>query len=208
MKKILVIGLFVTVIVVLFSQNLVSWVKSTSASSQNSSYQQRLEFFEKISQEYYGISDYGKELEMVNSSVDITSLSANLTELIIPSLDAITRLKERQTLASIEDQPRARLASPVSASSVKEAATKQKSKEAEHSKSSMLFFAMGLILIFAVISLLSYLKHRSKIRRTDLLRFSPEESFITDDSILIDFDLASFEEKRKQPNLAYIESVN
>lgn len=202
MKKFLVTVLLILVLFVLFNQNMVTWVKSTFASSQSSTAQQRLEFFEKLSREYYGIPDYGRELDMVNGSVAIDRLSSDLTELIIPSLEAVTRLKERQTLAAIENQSRAR------ASFVKEAATQRKSQEVEPSKSSMLFLVIGIIVISAIISLLSYLKFRSRTRRSDLLKFSDDESIMMDDSILIDFDLASFEEKRPQPNLAFIESVN
>lgn len=208
MKKNIVIGLLIVVIFILLSQNLVSWVKSISASSRNPSYQKRLEFFQKLSLKYYGTSDYGKELETVNSSVKITNLSTHLTELIIPSQDAVSRLKERQTLASTENQPRTRLAMPIVSSSVKEVSTKQTSKEVEHSKSSMLLFVIGLILISAVISLVSYFKYRNRAKNSDLIKFSSDEPLITDDSILIDFDLSNFEEKRKQPNLAYIQSVN
>ena len=105
MKKFFVIIVVVASIFITFNQNVISWVKSNFSSNQTPYYQQRLEFFENLSQEYYGVTDYAKELEMVNKSFVITDMSTGKTELIIPSMDAITRLKKRQSLASVENQP-------------------------------------------------------------------------------------------------------
>lgn len=205
MKKILVIGLLIVVTFFLFNQNMITWVKATLASSPIPAAQQRLDFFEKLSLEYYGISDYGKELDLVNHAVDITSLSSELTELIIPSLDAVTRLKTRQTLAAIENQPRSRLSRTATYLSGTE---ERESKTFIHSKSSMLFLVVGFIVISVIVSLLSYLKYRNRTRRSDLLKLADNETIIMDDSILIDFNLTSYEEQRQQLNLAFVESVN
>lgn len=207
MKKILAISLVMMLLFLLFSQNKIAGVKSALTSSSHSDARQRLEFFEKLSREYYGSPAYGEELDLVNRAVDITRLSSDLAELIIPSRDAIDRLKARQTLAAIESRPPDRFARTV-ASSGRETPGPDESKTVEHSKSSMLFLVIGLVIISAVISLLSYLKFRSKTRRSALLKFSDDDSTIRDDSILIDFDLASLEEKNQPPNLALIESVN
>ena len=48
--------------------------------------------------------DYGKELAVINRSYVITKISTDEVELIVPSLEAITRLKGRQSLASVENQ--------------------------------------------------------------------------------------------------------
>ena len=140
MKKILVIALLIAGIFLTFNQNIISWVKSNFTSNQTPYYQQRVEFFEKLSIEYYGVSDYGKELEVVNRSFKITDLSTDQTVLIIPSLDAITRLRERQSLASIENHPGTRIEKIARRSVKHEIETERLSEKIEHSESSMFFF--------------------------------------------------------------------
>lgn len=198
MKKVLIIAVLITGIFLTFNHNVVSWVKSNFSSNQKPYYQQRLEFFEKLSREYYGAADYGKELEVVNRSIEITDMSTDRTELIIPSLDAISRLKERQSLAAIESYPGRRIEKSASQFSSQEIGAEKVSEKIERSKSSMLITVIGIILISAAISLFSYFKYRSKTRDTALFRLPDNETIITDDSILLDFDLSSFEEKRPQ----------
>jgi hypothetical protein len=200
MKKIFLILILVGGIFITFNQNVISWVKSNFAANQTPYFQQRLEFFEKLSKEYYGVADYGKELESVNRSFELTDMSTDRAELIIPSLDAVTRLKERQSLAAIQDHAGARMIKAAPQSSSRETGIENASKKIEPSKSSMLFFVIGIILISAAISLLSFLKHRNKTRSNDLLKFLDDEPIVTDDSILLDFDLSSFEEKRPNTN--------
>lgn len=103
MKKVLILALLIIGIFTTFNREVISWVNSNFSSNPTPYYQQRVEFFEKLSKEYYGIAEYGKELEMVNRSFNITDINTDRTDLIIPSLDAIVRLKKRQTVASLEN---------------------------------------------------------------------------------------------------------
>ena len=207
MKKVLMIIVLVAGIFLTFNHNVVSWVKANFAADQKPYYQQRLEFFEKLSREYYGVADYGKELEVVNRSIQITDMSTDRTELIIPSLDAVTRLKERQSLAAVEGYPGTRIERTASTLSSHGTRDEQVSEKVEQSKSSMLLSLVGIILISAAISLFSYFKYRSKAKRNTLLKVPDNESIITDDSILLDFDLSSFEEKRPKSNSICLNSV-
>ncbi len=207
MKKVLMITVLIAGIFLTFNHNVVSWVKSNFASNQKPYYQQRLEFFEKLSREYYGIADYGKELEVVNRSIKITDMSTDRTELIIPSLDAVTRLKERQSLTAIENHPGMRIKKSASHFSNQRIGAGQVSEKVEQSKSSMLVSVIGIILISTVISLFAFFKYRSKTKRTALLKLPDNEPIITDDSILVDFDLSSFEEKRSQSGAVCLKSV-
>ena len=58
MKKVLMIIVLVAGIFLTFNHNVVSWVKSNFVADQKPYYQQRLEFFEKLSREYYGVADF------------------------------------------------------------------------------------------------------------------------------------------------------
>ncbi len=109
MKKVLILILLIIGIFTTFNREVVSWVNSNFSSNPMPYYQQRIEFFEKLSKEYYGTAEYCKELEMVNRSYNLTDLSTDRSELIVPSLDAIVRLKERQTIAALENDPRSRI---------------------------------------------------------------------------------------------------
>jgi hypothetical protein len=207
MKKVLMITVLIAGIFLTFNHNVVSWVKTNFGSNQKPYYQQRLEFFEKLSREYYGIADYGKELEVVNRSIKITDMSTDRTELIIPSLDAVTRLKERQSLAAFESYPGTKIERSASTFSSQGISAEQVSEKIEQSKSSMLLSVVGIILISAAISLFSYFKYRSKTKRNALLKLPDNETIITDDSILLDFDLSSFEEKRPKSSAICLNSV-
>jgi len=201
MKKYFVVLVLAASIFVLFNLNVTCWVKSSFTSNSTPYYQQRLEFFEKLSREYYGVTDYGKELAVVNRSFVITETSTDQSELIIPSRDAITRLKERQSLASVENQPGTQIVKTIRRLSSQAVGTEKVSESVEPSKSSMLIFFVGIVLISTVIGFVSYFKYRNKTRNLDMPGFPGNESIQTDETILVNFDLAGFEEENRKSNV-------
>lgn len=104
MKKIFVIIVLVGGLFLTANQNVISWVQSSLSSDPKPYHQQRVKFFENLSREYYGVTDYANELELVNRSYVIADVSTDSIGLIIPSLEAITRLKQRQSFCAYEDQ--------------------------------------------------------------------------------------------------------
>ncbi len=195
MKKFLVIIAIAVGIFITFNQNVISWVKSSFSSDPAPYYQQRLEFFENLSCEYYGMTDYAKELEMVNRLFVLNDMSTDRIELIIPSQGAIIRLKERQSLASIENQPGTQIVKRIRQLSNQAAGTKKVSESIEPSKSSMLILLIGIIHISTAVALFSYFKYRNRTKKLDMTGFLGDESIQTDKSILANFDAAGFEEK-------------
>ncbi len=195
MKKIFVIIVLVAGIFITFNQNVISWVKSNFTSNQAPYYQQRLEFFEELSREYYGVTDYGKELAVVNRSFVITEMSTDRAELIIPSRDAITRLKGRQSLSSVEDHAGTQIVKTIRQLSSQAASAEKASNNVEHSKSSMFILIVAIILISTAVALFSYFKYRNRTKDLDLPIYSEDDTLSTDESILVNFDLAGYEEK-------------
>jgi len=105
MKKIIVLILLVTASFVAVKEEVVSFVKINFIATPIPYYQQRQEFFEKLSKEYYGTANYGEELDNINRTFKITESTTEQVDLIIPNFDAINRLKQRRTMAAIEDEP-------------------------------------------------------------------------------------------------------
>lgn len=206
MKKFFIILVLAAGIFITFNQNVISWVKSNFTSNLTPYYQQRLEFFEELSREYYGVPDYGKELAVVNRSFVITEISTDRSELIIPSRDAITRLKGRQSLASIEDQAGTQIVKTIRRLSSQAAGTDEVSESVEPSKSSMLILLVGIILISTAVAFVSYFKYRNRTRDLDLLIYPGDDTPGIDESILVNFDLVDYEEKNRQSNSICLES--
>jgi len=195
MKKYFVVLVLAASIFVLFNQDVTSWVKSSFTSNPTPYYQQRLEFFENLSREYYGVTDYGKALAVVNNSFVITETSTDQSELIIPSRDAITRLQERQSLASIENQAGTQIVKTIRRLSNQTSGTREVSESIEPSKSSTLILFLGIIVISTAIAIISYFKYRKKTKVVELLIYSGNDTVGMDESILVNFNPVEYEEK-------------
>ncbi|HEX9973367.1 MAG TPA: hypothetical protein VGD14_14940 [bacterium] len=102
MKKIIVVAIIGILICAVFHQTLISSIRDNFISKPSPYYQQRLEYFKKLSIEYYGVPDYGAELDLINSAVHLTKLNTAASDLIIPGFEAIQRLKQKQTLTFAE----------------------------------------------------------------------------------------------------------
>lgn len=206
MKKFFIILVLAAGIFITFNQNVVSWVKSSFTSSPTPYYQQRLDFFEELSREYYGVPDYCKELAVVNRSFVITEISTDRSELIIPSRDAITRLKGRQSLASIENQAGTQIVKSIRRLSNQTSGTREVSESIEPSKSSTLILFLGILVISTAIAFVSYFKYRKKTKVLELLVYSGNDTVGIDESILVNFNPLEYEEKNRQSNSICLES--
>lgn len=102
MKKIIVIAMIGLLVCAVFHQTLISSIQENFMSKPASDAQQRQEFFNKLSIHYYGVPDYGAELDLVNSAVPLAQLKAPDADLIIPNVEAMQRLKLRQTVTFAE----------------------------------------------------------------------------------------------------------
>jgi len=202
MKRLISLVLLAIGILIALNKDTGSWVKRIFVSNPTPYYQQRTEFFQKLSKEYYGVADYGSELEAINRVLHLNESSSNRVELIIPSLDAIRRLKQRQTVVSLEDDPYTKIVNK-NTKQLKIPSTNENTntliEKADFKKSSTIVIVLGILIFSAIISLISYLHYRRKIRRSSWLWLPDEsESVISDDRILLDFDFSSFEENKDQ----------
>ncbi len=102
MKKIIVVAIIGILICAVFHQTLISSIRDNFASKPSPYYQQRQEIFKKLSIEYYGVPDYGAELDLINSAAHLTKFTTDACDLIIPDLEAIQRLKQKQTVTFAE----------------------------------------------------------------------------------------------------------
>lgn len=192
----------------IFNKNVISWVKNNFTSKPKPYYQQRHEFFEKLSKEYYGVPDYSDELEAVNRTFQLTDVSTEKIELIIPSLNSIERLKQRRTVVTIANEPykQALEKNPQkSKNSLEIKDSKNLLEKADFLKGSTAILMISIVVISAIISLISYLLYRRKVKRSSWLWLPDEnESIITDDRILLDFNLDTEEEKIKKQNPTHL----
>ena len=207
MKKVLGLMVLIIIVFVCFNRNVTSWVKTNLISKPKPYYQQRQEFFEKLSKEYYGVSDYSEELEVINRTFQITESSTERVDLIIPSLDAINKLKQRRTVASLENDPYTRIVKKNPPLLANRSGARTLLKEVDHLKGSTVILLISVICISAMISLMSYLKYRRKTRRSAWLTIPDDEPIITDDRILLDFDISNYEQEEYNPNRTHLEKA-
>ena len=207
MKKIIVVVLVLSAGFMVFHKKMVSWVKINFVSREIPYYQQRHEFFKKLSKEYYGVESYGDELETINRTFNSTSLSTDRVALIIPGYDAINRLKQRRTVVAIDNKPYTKIVDRKMRSLVNSSASKSDIKKVEPIKSSTFVVVGGLILFSSVITLLGYFSYRRKKKDSASLRGPERESIISDDRILFDFDVSKYEEDRFEPNEIRLKKV-
>lgn len=102
MKKIRIAALIGILLCAVFHQTLVSSIRDNFISKPSPHYQQRQEFFKKLSTEYYGVPDFGVELDLINSAVQLTKQNTAESDLIIPGLESVQQFKQRQTMTFAE----------------------------------------------------------------------------------------------------------
>lgn len=199
MKRTFII-LTVLIIVLFAFKNTVIEAYQENIFGEQKPYQvKRQEFFDRLSLRYYGTSEYGEALNLVNNDYRITEFHTNETNVMIPSLDAIQRLHQKQTLLVIESITEKVAASAKSNRNSGESLNDvdMHSSKDDMMKSSMLYLFAAFFLISGVFTLLGFCKFQKRIKnkRNGWFPDEDDEPVITDDSILLDFDLSKIENK-------------
>lgn len=94
MKKVILILIILGLFLLLTSEQNLSFCKKVIGMDLNTEQVERENFFKELSFDYYGSSDYWEELALVNK----TWMLQSEKDLIIPSLKAVQRLKQKQSL--------------------------------------------------------------------------------------------------------------
>ena len=121
MKRTFVLIIILALLFVAFKSDVIQIIKTSFLDEQRPYQVQRQEFFEKLSLRYYGTEKYGEALNLVNNHFQIADFSTDEANVMIPSLDAIQRLHQKQTLLVIETMPE-----EVTANSIRERTVEDK----------------------------------------------------------------------------------
>lgn len=99
MKKFAIMIILVGLgLIVLLDQNPV-WLYGLAPGMASQAEIERVEFFKQLSKTYYGSEQYWEELSLVNKAWS----DRNDSELIVPSIEAISRLKNRQNVTLVDN---------------------------------------------------------------------------------------------------------
>ncbi len=199
MKRTFIILTVLIIVVFAFKNTVIEAVQENIFGEQKPYQVKRQEFFDRLSLRYYGTSEYGEALNLVNNDYRINEFHTNETNVMIPSLDAIQRLHQKQTLLVIEAMTEKVAASAKSNRNSGESLedVDMRTSKDDMMKSSMLYFFAAFFLISGVFTLLGFCKFQKHIKnkRSGWFPDEDDEPVITDDSILLDFDLSKIENK-------------
>jgi len=102
MKKILVLFILVTVIFGLYSEENLLWCKKMIFNEPTTHVIQKGDYFSKLSQQYYGTAKYWRQLALINRAPNKDMVFPG-EKVVIPSLEAVKKLKESRSLTSVND---------------------------------------------------------------------------------------------------------
>jgi LysM repeat protein len=102
MKKLLILFVLVTVVFGLYSEENLLWCKKIIFNEPTKHVIQKGDFFSKLSKQYYGTVDYWRELALINRAPN-KDLVFPGEEVVIPSLDAMKKLKTTRMLSVVND---------------------------------------------------------------------------------------------------------
>ena len=208
MKKIVVLMLLVFAGVIAYKMDAITWVEANMSSRQMPYYQQRHEYFEKLSRQFYGVSDYAEELEAINRTLNINETNTERPNLIIPGLDAIDKLKQRRTVVAVKNEPYSRIVDRKAELLNDNAAAKANLKRVTPIKSSTMALLGSIVLASTIISLIGYFRYRQRKKDSASLKLQTNESVaISDDRILFEFDVLKYEEEALEPDQFYLKKV-
>lgn len=208
MKKIVVLMLLVTAGLIAYKMDAITWVKVKMSSRQVPYYQQRHEYFEKLSRQFYGVSDYAEELEAINRTYNINETNTDRVNLIIPGLDAIDKLKQRRTVVAVKNEPYSPIVDRKTQFLIDNSAAKANLKKVTPIKSSTIVLLGSIVLVSTVISLIGYFRYRQRKKDSAPLKLQNNESIaVSDDRILFEFDVLKYEEESLEPNEFYLKKV-
>jgi len=196
MKRSLIILFIIVGLVSLLKTDAVTTLRESVLADHRPETLQRQELFNKLSLRYYGTEQYGTALNLVNNHYDVAKFSSDEANIIVPSLDAIQRLHQKQTVLDIEEASNHVAAKSASERNQDDGKPIQVAK-ADVEKSSVLLAVIGLFLISGILTLISFCRLQIRIRqkRREWFPDEDDEPIITDDSILLDFDLSQMEKK-------------
>jgi LysM repeat protein len=100
MKKMLIFFVLVSVVFGLYSEENLLWCKKLIFNEPTKYVIQKGDYFSKLSQQYYGTTDYWKELALVNRAPN-KNLVFPGEEVIIPSLEAIQKVSKSRSLTDV-----------------------------------------------------------------------------------------------------------
>lgn len=208
MKKIFVLIVLITVGVVAYKMDVVSWMESKFSSRSMPYYQERHEYFEKLSRDFYGVETYGEELEAINRSFKIDETKTDRADLIIPSLDAIDKLKHRRTMVAVKNDQYSPIVDRKFQFLINNSASHAELSKVAPIKSSTIVLLVSIVFVSTVISLIGYFKYRHRKKDSAPLALQSNEStIISDDRILLEFDVLKYEEKSMESDDLYLKKV-
>ncbi|MFZ5518775.1 MAG: hypothetical protein ACOY90_19250 [Candidatus Zhuqueibacterota bacterium] len=197
MKRSLLLLFLVLALVSILKTDAITTLRESLLTDHKPQALKRQELFDKLSLRYYGTEKYGASLNLVNNHYDVTKFSSGETNIIVPSLDAIHRLYQKQTVLDIGEASKsvAAKSAPEQGSGKHDVEKPIQIAKVDVVKSSMLLAIIGLFLISGILTLVSFcrLQHRIKQKRSQWFPDEDDEPVITDDSILLDFDLSRME---------------
>ncbi|OQX88608.1 hypothetical protein B6D60_01845 [candidate division KSB1 bacterium 4484_87] len=172
----------------IFSGNGANWHNTATVGEMSHD-----EFFRRLSQRYYGTTEFAEELALVNRALEFMPLDEiKSTDLIIPDQSSISRLQARQTMNVADDER-----SPL--------ALRQQHQSLNWSVMQVLLLFIGLNqmvlpLLAGVVALIFLVKlfrafrnerHREKSAATTTTQFAKNS-----DRILVEFDVTQLNEKK------------
>lgn len=102
MKKFLILFVLVTVVFGLYSEENLLWCKKVLFNEPTKHVIQKGDFFSKLSKQYYGSVKYWRELALINRAPN-KDLVFPGEEVVIPSLDAVKKLRKTRMLSVVND---------------------------------------------------------------------------------------------------------
>lgn len=102
MKKLLILFILVSVVVGMYSEDNYLWCKKVIFNEPTKHVIQKGDFFSKLSKQYYGSAKYWRELALINRAPN-KDLVFPGEEVIIPSLDAVKKLRKTRMLTVVND---------------------------------------------------------------------------------------------------------
>ena len=102
MKKLLILFILVSVVVGMYSEENYLWCKKVIFNEPTKHVIQKGDFFSKLSKQYFGTTTYWRELALINRAPN-KDLVFPGEEVIIPSLDAVKKLRKTRMLTVVND---------------------------------------------------------------------------------------------------------
>ncbi len=167
MKKIFIIFIVMTLIILSFSHDQFLWCKKLMFGEPASYTIQKGEYLSQIAQKYYGDPDYWRELALINRAPN-SNLVFPGEKIIVPSKEVIEKVRKTRWLSRVneyingEEEILAQATIPKSTVMAVETVP-EPVKPVQTNQSSTFYLTLAAVAIIGII--ISGLLYRSKIRR-------------------------------------------